>query len=808
MTLTLDEDQIASQPFTDEQLDEEAQSALDQQAAAEAARGQLLGALGTKLEGLYKEQVAAKSMLEERWLQDLGQYNGQYDPVVLEQIRKLGGSEAFVNFTRVKCNAVEAREGEMVLPTEDRNWSIEPTPVPELAKRAKRASKAAAQAAQAAPQGMAPGAPQAPGMAPPDAAQPGMPPQPAAPQPSPDQVEAQRRQQIVNEAEIAAEAMQTVMDDQLEEADFNATQRQVIHNKVVLGTGILKGPVIQARVKRHYEQQEQTDEATGIPLKVWKEVVEEDLEPGVASVSPWDFFPDMRAVSMDDCEFTFERHRYNRQSLLELKKLPGFMATQIDAALAAGPAAAMSGLVDQASSEDLRNKRASSRFEVLEYHGPITVEELRACDAPVPANADPHGQMQGVVWMCNGLVLKASLSMMDDHESMYDTVPFERDDTSIFGFGLPYRMRHSQAAGNSSWRMILDNARLTVGPQFVYRAGKVVPVDGDHRLAPNKGWKITDPNLSVKDAFDVFAVSPNFKSMFDILTMVREFGDEETGMPMIAQGQQSPSITKTAEGMSILMNSANVVLRRLVKEYDDWITSRFIRRLYRWNMRYHEREDIKGDFKIKALGSAALLLMEQQSKGLMQLAQLAATNPEFAQRTKWGDLYRGIVKSLRINADSLVMTEEEFAQEMAKRAQQQQGQMPPELQVKMAQVQVAQGKLQLEQQRMQIEAEYRQAELQLQAQREASQDEIERTRVQAAIAEAQSRREQAMASAQASYHRDQLNYQVAVLRLVQERQLTLQQAQQQYGLKAMDIDSKHQLFNAEMAHANVTGQGI
>lgn len=743
----------------------------------EADRILRLQTFGGTLESLFREQVSEKALIEERWLSDLLQYNGEYDETTIAAIREAGGSEAFVNFTRVKCNSVEARESEMVLPTDDRNWAIEPTAVPEMRKAMK--SRKLAKGPDGKPV-MVEGRPQ---------------------------TVADQLAEVLKEAKAAAAAMQEEMDDQLEESDFNTKQRNVIHHKVVLGTGILKGPVICNRFTRKFVQKPVVDQTTGITTNVWREDVGEDLSPGVESVSPWDFFPDMRAVSMGDCEFTFERHRFNRQTLSELPRLPGFLRSQVEAAIEAGPKASMSGLVDQAVSADLRSRRANGRFEVIEYQGPIKLEDLLAAEVPGIDPDDKLTQHYGTVWFCNGIVLKAALSMLPGGRPMYDVVPFERDDTSIFGFGVPYRMRHSQAAGNSSWRMILDNARLSVGPQVVYKRGKVVPVNGDKRLAPLKTWEVIDPNMPVSEAFAVFAIAPNFMSMFDILKTVREFGDEETGMPMIAQGQQAPSITKTAEGMSMLMNSANVVLRRLVKEYDDCITRRFISRLYEWNMRFNEREDIKGDYCINALGSAALMLQEQQTRGLMQLSQLAGMNPKFAERTKWSDLYRKLVKSMKINADELVMTDEEFEVEQEK-ASQQQPQMPPEIQVKLAQVELGRAKLELDQQVAQATLQLKAAQAQAQERKEVANDDIERKRIDAQAQEAQLSHDAHMASAQAQYQRISTDHDIAVMRLVEQRRLTMEQARNKYGLKAMDIDSKHQLFNSELAHANQYGQGI
>ncbi len=41
-----------------------------------------------------------------------------------------------------------------------------------------------------------------------------------------------------------------------------------------------------------------------------------------------------------------------------------------------------------------------------------------------------------------------------------------------------------------------------------------------------------------------------------------------------------------------------------------------------------------------------------------------------------------------------------------------------------------------------------------------------------------------------------------------EREMTMAQVKAEFGIKAMDIDSKHQLFNAEAGLRRETGEGI
>lgn len=715
-----------------------------------------LSAIGERLDKLFQEQVSAKSTIEKRWVDDLRRYNGQYDPEVLERIQANKGSEAYLNLVRVKCNVTEGRLAEMLLPTDDRNWSIRPTP---------KSTDAAGQPV--------------------------------------DEEAAQK----------ACDGMLTVMDDQLAEAGYNSVIRQVIHNQVVYGTGVLKGPVLRNRRRTRFVNQSGQ----------WLPQVEENHAPGMTAVSLWDFFPDMRVSTLADAEFVFERHRMVAKAVRELAALPGFIKSQVAKLLDADPPASFSGMVGELDAAVTGSARP--RYELLEYSGPLTFEEMTAILTAMTRGLDEvsrqrviraaglderHRNLTSIpatVWVSGGLVLKAVVSMLDDGELMYDAVPFERDENSIFGFGVPYLMRHTASAGSSAYRMILDNARASVGPIVVSRAGKVRAPGGDFSYAPFKHFEVTDPNMGLGDAITLVHANANFQTMFGLIELVRQFADEETGLPMIAQGQQSPAITKTAEGMTLLMNQANVVPRRLVKEFDDGITSRHLGRWYRWNMHYHDDPSIKGDFEIVALGSSALMLREQQARQLLQLSQVAATNPEFARRTKWGDLYASIVQSMSLNASRVLIDEEEIkAQDAAMREQG--PQMDPAAQVAMA-------KIQLDQLRFKLDAARQEHELA----RDAAELELRGREQQADFAELQARAMEVREAAMLRWREAQLQAQtdaadiqarvyVAMSKLSDERQREAARLALQERLKLLGIENENQRFNAEAALRLNTGEGI
>jgi hypothetical protein len=60
----------------------------------------------------------------------------------------------------------------------------------------------------------------------------------------------------------------------------------------------------------------------------------------------------------------------------------------------------------------------------------------------------------------------------------------------------------------------------------------------------------------------------------------------------------------------MLMGAANITVKDQVKFFDEGITKPFIRALYYWNMNFNPKEDIKGDFEVRAEGSTTLIAKE------------------------------------------------------------------------------------------------------------------------------------------------------------------------------------------------------
>lgn len=629
----------------------------------ESQKAEMLQTFGIRLQRMLDDTVGKRNQIEERWLSDLRQYHGQYEPQEIADIKRAGGSQIFTNITRNKANAAEARLSDMLFPTDDRNWGIQPTPKPDMQIAKEVMQQGAINPASNDPRAIA-------------------------------QAVAQEVNRVKQQATEKAEGMTRLIDDQLTEAKYNAKARDVIHDGVVLGTGVLKGPVVVAKQHKSW-----VDEGGVSVLQISIEYT-----ASIERVDPWDFFPDMSATCIDDAEYVFERRRLTPRQMREYAKTPGVLIDQLKEVMRGD--ADRSKTVARDHINDIRtitgidSVAEQTRYELWEYHGPIKAEDLIAAGMQEEVDEDnPLEEIEGIVHFVDGIVVKVQLNHLDTSERPYSVFNWEKDESSIFGFGVPHQMRSEQRMCNASIRMLLDNAGLSVGDQVVIDRKKIVPADGDWKLSPRKIWYKNEEEASIADAFATFRIDSHQAELTNIFTLGRQLADEVTNLPLIAQGEQAAHVTQTAQGMGMLMNSANIVMRKAVKNWDDDITVPVIGRFYDHNMQYSDDDHIKGDFDVDARGSSALLAKETQARNISMVVQAAMGVPEFKKRTRWGELWETAVRSHQIG-DSIIKPDEEIAQD-----EQDQQQMPDPAIVK------AEMDAQLKQQQMELDYQKHQEKL-------------------------------------------------------------------------------------------------
>lgn len=568
-----------------------------------------LSALGSMLRSRFDRISNARGIIEQRWMDDMRQYHGKYSHDVETRLERdrTGASKLFVNLTRPRCKSMTARLSDMLFPSEDRNFELRPTPVPDMDMEA---------------------------------------------------------------ATAAAKGMQTKIDDQLTEALYQDKARDAIHWAVLLGTGIVKGPIANRRVENTWSS------IDGTMYQLDTQLVH---VPTVECVSPWDFYPEGLSHEWDSC---FEKRYIGKRALRGLAKNPRYNADAIRSVLRevsrANPMRdarrqEMRALAGNASD----NWNDNEPYELIEYHGALDREDMLALGLDVAENDDPLIATECTVEFIDTHIIRAELHPLETNDQIYSVFNLVADEACVFGYGMPYLLRSPQIAVNSSWRMMLDNANYSIGPQIIINRETIVPANGDYALTPRKLWYLDDPVKDVRQAFHSFEVSCHQPSLMNIYQTAKQLIEEESQLPSLMQGEMGSTPIQTASGMSMLSNNAGTIIRDVVKDWDEKITKPLIRRLYDWNMQYSDDPSIKGDFKVDARGSSALMVKETQMPALVQLAQLAQ-QPGFAPIVKFAELFRALVETLKLSPERLAKTDEELA--IDQQAMQQQAGADPAMQ--------------------------------------------------------------------------------------------------------------------------------
>lgn len=721
----------AQQRRTDEEL-------AAQQRRESEARAVRVGALGRRLLSLAQEQVQQRQVIEERWYKDVRQFNGQYDPGMFGDENEYG-SRIFVPLTRRLCGLVEARLFDMLFPSDERNYVIEPTPVPDLDEALALAGKLPPDTPMDSPEGL----------------------------PLTAGAIKEAIGGMVDEARKRCDAMQREIDDQLAECAYPRHARDAIHDAVLYGTGVLKGPVPMFRTTKRWTQQEgggaYVMSLTRKPL------------PQASRVDLWNFFPDMSSTHIREAEFVFERHYLTRQEAADLQNMPDVDAEALRRLLSADPTTPTNNYRERLRAISGASGARDRRYEVWEYHGPIEAQDLIDCGCAV--EDDALKTYTGVVWFgAGGEVLKAALNPLDSNEHPYSVFTWQMDEASIFGFGMPYEVRDNQESANSAFRAMHDNMGLCVLPQVVVDDQAIEPVDGSWRMAPGKFWRNKRPGADARQGIQFISIDTRLSELQAIFGMSKQLIEEVGTLPAFLQGSEAPNYLQSATGASIAYTAANLWVRRAVRNWDDDIVGPLVTRFFDWNMQYSEKEEIKGDSRVRALGITALVELEGQAQRLqafMQTAQAMGLPPSNQMR-----LMREFARAFKLDPDQVLPTEQEIAH--MQQAEQQQG---PKADPAMA-------KLELDKARMELDARMHGEDLALRREQMAASERTLQARTQREIADTAARERITYAQAAARYSADGHKTQA----LLADRQA--------------ERDNKAQMLNAEMQFAAQTGRGI
>ena len=447
----------------------------------------------------------------------------------------------------------------------------------------------------------------------------------------------------VSPAQKMALKMEKCIQDQL--LDTNATNvlRQAIFEASLLGTGIVKGPFNFYKRVNKWEKGED-GQRNYVPY--------EKIVPRIEYVSVWDFHPDPSATSIEDCEYVIQRHRMNRQQLRALIMRPYFDAEAIEECLAKGANYEDKYYEDTIREDETEPYYQENRFEVLEYWGVIDKKYAYEVGLDNVNDMSEFDQAQVNVWVCGNHVIRCVMNPFTPARIPYQAFPFEINPYQLWGVGVAENMEDAQLLMNGHVRMAIDNLAL---------AGNLVFDVDEASLVPGQNMDIYPGKIFRRQSGVTGTAINGLKfpntagENIQMYQISRQLADEETGIPSIMHGQTGVTGTgRTAAGLSMLMGSAGLAMKTVIKNVDDYLLKPIGEAYFQWNMQFNENaEDIEGDLEIKPRGVASVMQKEVRSQRLTSLLQTVA-NPMLAPFIKIPNLMRELAIAQDIDPDSLV----------------------------------------------------------------------------------------------------------------------------------------------------------
>jgi len=603
---------------------------------------EILEKLGGELEEKKDGCVAHKTPIETRMLLDEAQYwgvtyggNTKADTAAgLGDRAVLRGGTPVDNKTRSKTRVASARIGDMLFPTNSPNWSLKPSPEPEIADEVlQKEYKAQLAKIPPVPEGQ--------------------------PQPELPPIDLEALSWTV--AQRRCRKMVRKIKDTFVESHYPKIGRKCIFDGCKVGTGIVKGPYVRNRIQKKYKSQQAEG---GAQVELLTSAVVK--KPAVARVSPWMFFP-QRARSIEECEFAFELHLYNKTQLQQMVMTHGFNPERTAKIIELGP---KRGSVDTVLTQRAAITGEQGEYEqcwaVWEYHGPIDAKVLKAAGVELQGTDEQLKSYYGEIWFAEGIITRISLSPLEADSSLpYHVWCYEEDETSIFGFGIPFVMRDDQYVIDMMWDAMIHNAAVSAGPQVAIIKGVVTPADNSYNIRGPKLWYINDEDMKIGDAIQTMVVPSTINNNMPLYQQAKQNADENTNLPMLVGGGDAKDVKQTLDGRSEVMNQQNIVQRAAAHSWDDNITIRLLPRFYDWFMQHDPDPSIKGDYEVEARGASYLLVKETQAQHAQLLIQMAAQDPEIKILLNMEELYRVYLGFLDIPTDALIKSPEQVERDRA-----------------------------------------------------------------------------------------------------------------------------------------------
>lgn len=645
MTSSAEELSLEDRAALEYELEQELEAAQRQLEEEEAKRKEVLASLGRSITAKYKDRLSRRSGKEQGWIKAIRNYLGPLGNGNLSKVSDVPFYQEKVkrrperNIVFTKCEIAIAQLCSMQFAGDEKNFQLLP---------------------------------------------------PNGPNDIPDATDRLRK-------------MTSVVADQLEACNYKMNVYKALKDLVVLGTGIIKGPVNSGKPTKRYTMQVAEDGS-----EVWVPELAVEKVPEIKWVNLWYALPDDSVTSLNDIEDFIQIHPMSKHEFANLRKNDAFQSDVIEEIMEKVPDESIGeSMTDFASTTDTNSGALRNKYVVLEYHGPVTSTQLETLEID-PPYAVPDGQdYYGEIWVCNDKVIRLELENIEGQfRPPYSGDVWQEDPASPFGFGVAEKLADAQKVVNQAWHMILDNSSASSAPQIVINEEMIEPRDGEYELAPGKIWYFTEISGDVQSAFQFFNTPNVIAEIFPVLDAAKMSAEEELGISMLSAGLQSPEVTSdTATGQAIMQRAATVLLDQKSDSWDINAVTPRMRAMYDWNMQYNPDPSIKMDMVVRVRPATTYRNKQQFIRDLEKISVELPNNPALQKEINPSKLTAARLAGMHLPSQDILYSAEEKAAMEEQAANNPPPPSPEELkhQADMRRLDIEEKRLEIEAQKIQFE---------------------------------------------------------------------------------------------------------
>ena len=610
---------------------------------------QVMTSLAGHIRTAWDDANRAKQNIERVMLQCINQRKGEYSTELKAAIASEGGSETFLMITDVKCRAAESWIRDILGSAGDKAWMISPTPIPDMSPQIQQNMMAGAWEMMQVEQLSAD---EVQGML--------------------EQAKGQVTEQLQKEADLSAERMTSKIEDQLAEGGFDSAFSQFVTDLATYPAAFIEGPILKKRKTLKWG-------------KDFKPVLGEEIRVEYERISPFDVYPSAQSTNCDDGDLLIRR-RLSPGAIHSMSGLPGSKDDEITQVL---EEYGRSGLKDWLSFAEHEREVAEGRetlaslssttIDALQYRGRVQGKMLIEWGMPQEKIEDHLKEYDIEAWLVGRHVIKCILNPDPlDRRPIFKASAVEQPG-SFWGMGIPQLMADIQEIVNAAIRALVDNLAIASGPQVGVDASALPDGESVTNIYPWKVWNLNSAeNGSGKLPLEFYQPAMHTAELLSIYERFGDYADQVTGIPAYTYGGDTGGgAASTASGLSMLMGAASKGIKQIIRNIDMNVVEHIIERTYIHNMLYDEDQSIKGDLKVQARGSAALI--QKETTQLRRMEFLASTNNEIDMAIIGmegrAEILRETVKSLDMPTAKIVPDAEKLMALQNQQAQMEQAQM-------------------------------------------------------------------------------------------------------------------------------------